>query len=113
MSIENGNKVECPHCDGGHTPGGWALRKIAQLILIAGEDAAKSRRPHPWLQAVGIGSLSPDIAELSSALAGRSADRVFGHDALDAWEASKKIVAAAGLPVNWGICQTCNGSGEV
>ena len=113
MSTEDDNQVECPDCAGGHTSAGWALRKLAALLLMAGKDAARSRKPHSWLQAVGIGSLSLDMTELSSALAGRSADRTFGHDAIDAWETSKKIVAAAGLPETWGLCKTCQGSGEI
>jgi hypothetical protein len=106
-------KTECPDCENGHTPSGWALRKIVSLIMIAGEDAGKGRNPHPWLQSVGINLLSPDMAELSSALAGRSATRMGGHDSIDIWEATKKIVAASGLPTSWGVCKTCGGNGEI
>jgi hypothetical protein len=111
--VEENEKVECPDCENGHTPAGWALRKITQLIMIAGEDGGKGRSPHPWLKAVGIEALSPDMAELSSALAGRSATRPGGHDSIDAWEATKKIVGASGLSPSWGLCKTCSGSGEV
>ena len=51
------------------------------------------------------------MAELSGALAGRGPDRFGGHDAIDRWTATKKIVEAAGLPETWGRCKTCDGHG--
>jgi len=110
---EDDERVECPDCENGHTPSGWALGKIVQLLMIAGEDSSRGKGPHPWLLAVGIESLSPDMAELSSALAGRPASRSRGHDALDRWEATKKIVEASGLPPTWGLCKTCGGRGDI
>ncbi len=83
LDYEGNERVECRDCEGGHTPSGWALGKIVQLLMIAREDAAKGKSLHPWLLAVGIESLSPDMAELSSALAGRPASGSGWHDALD------------------------------
>jgi hypothetical protein len=110
---EEDEKTECPDCERGYTSDGLALLKIVQLIMIAGEDGSKGRDPHPWLKSLGIRSLSLDMAELSSALAGQPASRPGGHDGIDRWIACKKIVNAAGLPPAWGLCKTCGGSGEV
>lgn len=106
-------KVECPSCEGGHTPAWWALCKMMDLVMIAGEDVGRPVALHPLLRSVGIKSLSTDIAELSSALAGRSAARPGGHDVTDTREAVKKVVQAAGLPATWGTCKLCGGLGKI
>lgn len=99
----------CPNCENGYTPAGSALQKILHLLMIAGGSDV-SEPVHPWLREVGIERLSSDMVELSTGLAGRPPVGRGGHDTIDNWVASKKIVAAAGLRKRWGICKSCNGS---
>lgn len=53
---------------------------------------------------------TPELAQLTAGLAGRSADRLFAmHDACDHWSAVKKIRKAAGMKKGWGVCPVCKG----
>lgn len=104
---------ECPHCKNGYTTGGEYLRQIVRLLMVAGSDAVSGRR-HPYFGEMPISfpdeAPSDDLAKLTSGLAGRSGDGFFGHDAIDNFNAAKKIIVAAGLdPETWGICPRCNG----
>lgn len=105
---------DCPaNCINGQTVAGRYLEMLTHLILLLGDDA---RRPdhvtHPWLRAIPLGpgrKPSSDALELSRGLAGRSGD-LLGHDAIDRWTATKKIITAAGLdPKVWGTCKVCKG----
>ena len=52
------------------------------------------------------------LDDVSSGLAGREKMRgLLGHDSIDSWSATKKILAAAGLPEDWGLCPECDGEG--
>lgn len=116
----NPHYKKCPDCDSGHTVGGEMLKAIISLIMIAGGDAADGEKrkidsgrfwPHPYLHQIGCYSfktVTPDMAELSAGLAGRSPS-FMGHDSIDNYSARKKIVKAAGLSKRWGICPTCEG----
>jgi hypothetical protein len=53
----------------------------------------------------------PGLDELTTGLAGRPPSSPFGHYSLDKWSATKKVVAAAGLPKDWGKCPHCHGEG--
>jgi hypothetical protein len=56
---------------------------------------------------------SPDIQEFGSGIAGREAGDM-GHDGIDQYQATRKIIAAAGLdPDVWGFCPACRGEGWV
>jgi hypothetical protein len=102
----------CPDCERGYTRGREVLVKLVRLIMIAGECAGKEGEAvHPWLREIGVEAISPDMAKLTSGLAGRRPLMGLGHDDGDVHRAEKKIVAAAGLGKSWGVCATCRGSG--
>lgn len=112
----NPHYTECPHCKGtGSTTARLRLSDLASLLMLSGEDSLKGKN-HPYFKdnwAFYNGDIvpSPDMAELTTALAGR-APRGFGHDSIDKWAAEKKIIETAGLdPEVWGICPHCKGDG--
>lgn len=109
--------VDC-ECGGvGETPARRCVEQITHLLLMADDDRhaqAVGRPLHPWLVGVLDARPSDDIGALGEGLAGRSSDGRFGHDAIDRWAATSKIIEAAGLdPQTWGICPTCKGNGNV
>ena len=108
---------QCPDCDGsGATTASQRLGEIVNLILLSGADAA-NKSCHPYFNEIWalhqtMGKVpSPDMAALSTGLAGRSPMGRMGHDGCDRWTATAKIVKAAGLPKSWGTCKTCKGHG--
>lgn len=114
-------ETECSDCGGrGQTAARQWVEQIAHLALIADDDLdaqARGRDLHPWLRESGSVAWgtrpSADYREFGAGLAGRSGD-MGGHDALDRWEATKKLIGAAGLdPEAWGICQACGGHGTL
>lgn len=93
------------------------LETVTHLLLMLGDDVTGNqncgRDLHPYLASLGpYRRPSADMVELTTGLAGR-APGFMGHDCCDRWSATKKIVAAAGLPETWGICQACQGHGDV
>lgn len=109
---------DCPKCDGhGVTSGRQWLGQITQLLLMAGCAAADHRPPlHPWLHDIFAHVddqwPSPDMAELTTGLAGRGPFGRMGHDAIDRMNAVDAIIKAAGLdPEKWGTCPACSGDG--
>lgn len=111
----------CPHtgqclpCGGsGYTKAAQRLNDLVSLLMLSGSDAMAGKC-HPYFheaplyrtQGVICGA---DMVALTSGLAGR-APSFFGHDSCDQWSASKKIIAAAGLPEGWGTCADCSGTG--
>lgn len=112
----NPHYKKCPDCGGsGATMASERLSDLVGLLMLSGSDAAKGRC-HPYFyQMPGLynseGKIpSKDLAELTGKLAGRGPD-LMGHDAIDRWSATAKIIKAAGLPKSWGTCKTCEGSG--
>ena len=115
----NPHYVECSECHGrGTTNSRILLERITNLIMLAGSDSMKGKT-HPYFTSdfsyyfdsshLPVGK---DMAELTSGLAGRSPDGLFGHDSSDGWKATDKIIHAAGLdPETWGICPRCKGKG--
>lgn len=112
-------------CFCGVTAGRRYVSAIAQILSVAGGDAASGPRkngiwPHPYIaelpmapsykhRAVGP---SADLAVLTTALAGREPS-FMGHDACDRWSIEKRIIETAGLdPETWGICPVCEGNGD-
>lgn len=104
----------CPDCENGYTPDHRWLDAIVHVLMLAGEAGIEDRPLHPWLRELALAPSqrpTPGMAKLTEGLAGRPPDRPFGHDSIDNWSASKKIIEAAGLdPETWGICSTCKGS---
>lgn len=109
----------CTDCNGhGNTTARRRLNDLVSLLMLSGTDALSSRGScHPYLRETPLFSTQgitcgKDMAELTEGLAGRSPS-FMGHDSCDKWSASKKIIAAAGLPDEWGTCLLCNGEGTI
>ncbi len=104
--------ASCTACDGsGSHESAQALEHLARLILLAG-DVSKTGRPlHPYFNSTPLRRVGTRLHEVSSGLAGREGG-AFGHDSIDAWNASAAILKAAGLSEDWGQCAECGGSGE-
>ena len=107
----------CPACCGnGATTASRRLGDLVSLLMLSGTDALRGAC-HPYLCEAPLYSTQgktcgADMAELTAGLAGR-APSFMGHDACDKWTATKKIIAAAGLPEEWGTCLECNGNGTI
>ncbi len=115
----NPHYEKCSVCDGsGDTVAAKRLSAIVAHLLLSGTDAT-SGKAHPyfngreisWHGSEGV-ACGPDMAELAIGLAGRTPS-FFGHDACDRWTATKKILAAAGMPETWGTCAACDGHGII
>ncbi len=109
----------CPDCGGeGATSALRWVSSVVRLLLMIDEDRRsqdRGRPVHPWLAQVALKPdqrPSADIAEFGTGLAGRAAG-FGGHDAINHWRATTKVIEAAGLPETWGRCPTCSGEGHV
>ncbi len=110
----------CATCGGrGTTTARQWVEQVAMLALLLSDDVryqSQGRDLHPYLRdsgSIAWGTRpSPDIIEFTTGLAGR-APCFIGHDALDRWTATGKLIAAAGLPATWGCCEACEGHGDV
>jgi hypothetical protein len=108
---------ECSDCGGrGTTPARQAVEHVANLLLMLDDDRAAQARGqalHPYFGGYLDVRPSADVAAFGTGLAGREAGFI-GHDAVDRWSATEKVIRAAGLdPQVWGICPTCEGHGNV
>lgn len=119
---DNLSPPECDDCDGtGTTSAHQWVAACASMILLLTDDLRAQEQGRPMhsyfdeFSSVAYGTRpTPDIAELTEGLAGRSGLRGMGHDALDRWAATDKIIEAAGLdPKAWGKCQACAGHGDI
>jgi hypothetical protein len=115
------HEVACAECDQrGSTAARRWVEQIANLLLMLDDDLraqARGQGIHPYLHDTGSYAWnvrpSPDIADFGEGLAGR-APGFLGHDAIDHWSATKKVIEAAGLdPEQWGICPACGGHGSI
>lgn len=108
---------KCTACGGsGETTASQRLDDLLSLLMLSGSDALRGEC-HPYFRDAPLYSTQgkmcgADMAELTAGLAGRIPSFI-GHDACDRWSAKKKIIAAAGLPEEWGTCKECNGSGTI
>lgn len=92
----NPHYKECPRrCDGGYSASYKAVSKHLDSLM--------------WSRAV---ESDPQVAAITTFLAGRAPRPPFGHDSTDAYIAVKKLGELAGLPDGWHTCQHCEGSGE-
>lgn len=111
----NPHYQKCSECKNGSTLAAEWLGAIMHLLLMAGEASIEDRPLHPWLRSLALAPNdrpNAEMAALTGGLAGRPPRNPLGHDALDRWEAQKKLITAAGLdPKIWGICPICRGSG--
>lgn len=112
----NPNYVECTACKGsGETMAMKRLGDLVGLLMLSGSDSAE-QKCHPYFHETPLynsrgKTCGPDMAELTGALAGRQPRWPFGHDCVDRWSATRKIINAAGLPESWGRCPDCDGEG--
>jgi hypothetical protein len=114
----NPHYKKCATCDGsGDTTARQRLSDLVSLLLLSGEDSLKGSN-HPYFRSMR--SVLPhdvipsaDMAELTGGLSRPITNgRAFGHDAIDRWTATTKIIEAAGLdPQTWGLCPDCKGHG--
>ena len=114
------HETPCPDCDSrGTTTARQWVEQIAYLLLMLDDDLndqARGRQMHPYFRDTGSRAWnvrpSADIAEFGTGLAGREGS-FLGHDSIDSWRATEKVIAAAGLdPDTWGYCRTCKGHGS-
>lgn len=95
-------------CNGTTSARAW-VEEMAHLLLML-DDERPGRPMHPYFNSIPSHPMpSPDIKEFGTGLAGREG-RWLGHDAIDRWQAGKKIIKAAGLKKSWGICPACEGT---
>lgn len=111
---------ECINCAGrGATTSFLWVQQIAALLLLLSDDlrAQELGRPmHPYFNNCGSIAYGTrpgrDITDFTAGLAGRSPS-FMGHDGIDRWSATAKLIEAAGLPETWGRCPACGGHGSV
>lgn|SRR3990167_6789817 len=104
---------KCPDCQNGSTVAMDRLSDLVNLLMLSGSDSLDGKC-HPYFNEAPLYATqglvpSPDMAELTTALAGRAPAGRMGHDTSDKWSATKKIIKAAKLPKDWGTCKTCAG----
>jgi hypothetical protein len=109
----------CDKCNGlGTTMARRRLEDLVSALLQSSRDVQVGRgQPWPdfdtapmYLSRGRVCGL--DMLELTTGLAGRP-PFIFGHGIIDHHVATKKIIAAAGLPETWGLCPECKGEGEI
>lgn len=114
---------QCPDCRHGGTPAYDWLQKVAYVIAGLADDAddeVRGRAMHPYLEplrAISYGGnhsrtdprpgrqfaeFADGISQQSSTFLGR-----------DSYRMQTALIAAAGLPEDWGLCPTCNGHASV
>ena len=107
----------CAACGGsGETVAAQRVGDLMSLVMLSGDDAARNKC-HPYLQEAPLyntrGKIcGADMVALTNGLAGQKHPPL-GYCSSDRWSAKKKLVAAAGLPEDWGICPACKGEGTV
>lgn len=89
----NPHNKPCPDCKDGSSEAYDLVKKHIQKLMWD-TDALKNK----------------DYAQITTFLAGRSGDSLIGHDSSDLWSAIKKLGELSGLPKDWDICTSCNGS---
>src|SRR3990167_319364 len=111
----NSHYAKCATCDGsGSTLARKRLSDLVSLLMLSGDDA-KRGKCHPYFDKAPLHNTQgavcgSDMTALTVGLAGRKPS-FMGHDSCDKWSATKKIIAAAGLPESWGVCADCEGDG--
>jgi hypothetical protein len=113
----NPHGAPCKSCEGGQTHAAWALYHLAHLLLIAGENSLYPAKNfpsglHPWLTEAGVKKLSPEMADLTTALVGHPPSTPLGYDSGANYTLVDKILTAAGIEHDhFYKCKTCKGTG--
>lgn len=108
----------CTACKGrGETAASRWLQAVGQLVSMLGQDYLNQQRGrpmHPYLSQLQnspryeVGRPSEDILELVTGLCGEPTMMGFPHS----HRPYQKLVAAAGVRNDWGMCPNCNGEGS-
>jgi hypothetical protein len=111
---------ECPNCSHGWTDAAEWVKGIAALVAMAADDAddeARGRHMHPYLTPIREVSYCSartrpgrEFAEFADGISSDARPGILGRDVYRMYSA---LVAAAGLPKDWGTCRTCQGHGYV
>lgn len=127
LSPDELDEAPCPDCARGYSPAGeWLQTLMYRLSMLAGDirDQQRGMGLHPWLandtyppttrDHKHVYRPSADILELVAGLSETTVSRMlepFGR--ASEYRMAQKVIAAAGLPEEWGTCKTCNGHGSV
>jgi hypothetical protein len=88
-------------------------------------EQRRGRQLHPYLAQLGNAPYDmtgrqfftrrpgEDALILTRALCGSDPDGLFGYGSSEAWRATSKLREALDIPEGWGVCQRCDGDGEI
>lgn len=108
----NDHYKECAMCKGRGTTNDYEwVDALAQYILLLGGERRDAYYAEHFPLRRSRALPGAQFREFSAGLAGRPSDGLLGHDSIDRWRTTKKLIAAAGLPENWGHCPACAGEG--
>jgi len=110
-------EADCPDCNGGWTDAAGWVSAVAYVISGLADDAddeARGKAMHPWLTPLreisynsAKGRPGPGFAEFADGLAKNvRPNSIFGREV---YATRRALIAAAGLPEDWGHCPTCKG----
>lgn len=110
---------KCPDCENGYTDAAEWLQAVAYCISGLADDAtdeARGRAMHPYLTPLreisynhAKGRPGPQFAEFVDGIA----PEVGSFMGRDVYRMQAALIAAAGLPQDWGWCPTCKGHATV
>jgi hypothetical protein len=112
----NPHYERCQSCGGtGNTTAYHRLSDLVSLLMLSGDDSVKGKC-HPYFNEAPLFSTQgkvcgKDMATLTAGLSGMESKSPFGYGVRNLWSAIKKIIEAAGLTEEWGVCPACNGEG--
>lgn len=119
LTPERLREDKCPDCANGATDAYEWVQKVAYVIAGLADDAAeeaRGRRMHPYLEPLREisyghvkGRPGTQFAEFADGIA-PEAGSFMGRDV---YRVQRALIAAAGLPDDWGLCPTCKGNASV
>lgn len=111
---------KCPECANGATEAYEWLQKVAYVITGLADDVteeARGRPMHPYLtplREISYGQVRGRPGQQFTEFADGIAPEAGGSGPFgrDVYRAHRALIAAAGLPDDWGLCPTCHGHGS-